>query len=109
MDKPLYFYIEDGYAEVLPPEAANFYRWYHKNLLELSENKICLNKRYEDMTDYLYFTVPESFIRSNFPELLGIAKSKPFYPEHLDWKPENYGAHLLEPKYLDSDMADRAV
>jgi len=109
MDKSVYFYVEEEYAESLPPEAIRFCNWVDNYSQEIVENRVCLAKRYEGLTSYFYVTAPESFISEKFPELLEFVKPKPFFPEHLDWKPENYGISALEPKYPEIDMTDIVV
>ena len=109
MDKVVYFYIEEGYAEPLPPEAIRFCTWAGDNNPEIIDANVCIAKRYENLVSYLYVTAPKSLISEKFPELLEYVKPKPFFPEHLDWKPENYGTHMLEPKYPDIDITDRLV
>lgn len=55
--------------------------------------KICIHCEVWDQSMNYWITCERDWLERNYPELLDETVEKE--TEHLDWKPENYGYHLI--------------
>ena len=63
-----------------------------KSLNDLT-GKVCISCEVWDQSMNYWITCEKSWLEKNFPRLLNDIVEKE--PEHLDWKPENYGYHFI--------------
>lgn len=59
----------------------------------LEESPVCINAEVWDQSINYWVTGEKSWLDKNCPEILKYSEGK--QEEHLDWKPENYGYHLI--------------
>lgn len=61
--------------------------------INLKTEEICVSWEVWDQSVNYWITCKRDWLEKNYPELLSKAKEKE--PEHLEWKPENYGYHSI--------------
>lgn len=84
----VYLEINDWYSS---QEEENFLN--HLSNFDLETEKVCISCEVWDQSMNYWVTCGKTWLEENFPELITETIEKE--PEHLDWKPENYGYHFI--------------